>query len=73
MAEVKRKKGESFEALIRKFNKRMQQSGKILQAKKIRFFDKGPNKNKQKELTLRKMEIKAKTEYLKKVGRLKDD
>lgn len=40
MAEVKRKKGETFDALYRRFQRRIQSSGKILQAKKIRFLKK---------------------------------
>ena len=44
MLEVKRKDGESFESLIRRFTKKTIQSGKILQAKKIRFFNKGKSK-----------------------------
>jgi ribosomal protein S21 len=47
--EVKRKDGESFESLIRRFTKKTIQSGKILQAKKIRFFNKGKSKREQKD------------------------
>jgi len=69
MTELKRKKGETFESLLRRFNKRMLQSGKILQAKKIRFLVKEPNKNLAKKLALRRLKIKAKKEYLKKIGK----
>ena len=69
MAESKRKKGETFESLLRRFNKRMLQSGKILQAKKVRFLEKEPNKNLAKKLALRRLKIKAKKEYLKKIGK----
>jgi len=73
MVDVKRKKGESFESLIRKFNKRIQQSGKVLQAKKIRY-DKGTeNKNLRKKLALRRLKINAEREYMKKVGKLKEE
>jgi len=73
MAEAKRKKGETFESLLRRFNKKMMQSGKVLQAKKIRFLDKEPNKNLSKKLALRRQEIKAKKEYLKKIGKLSEE
>ncbi|MCX6743149.1 MAG: 30S ribosomal protein S21 [Candidatus Parcubacteria bacterium] len=69
MTELKRKKGETFESLLRRFNKRMLQSGKILQAKKVRFLEKEPNKNLAKKLALRRLKIKAKKEYLKKIGK----
>ncbi len=70
MTEVKRKKSETFESLLRRFNKRMIQSGKILQAKKIRFKTKGPNKNLAKQLALRRLKIKTKKDYLRKIGKL---
>jgi ribosomal protein S21 len=70
MSEVKRKKGETFESVLRRFNKRMIQSGKILQAKKIRFLTKGPNKNLNKRLALRRLKIKSQKDYLKKIGKL---
>lgn len=73
MSEVKRKKGETFESVLRRFNKRMIQSGKILQAKKIRFLAKGANKNLNKKLALRRLKIKTQKDYLKKIGKLIED
>ena len=70
MTEVKRRKGETFESLLRRFNKRILQSGKILQAKKIRFLVKEPNKNLAKKLALRRLRIRKQKEYLKKIGKL---
>jgi len=72
MAEAKRKKGETFESMLRRFSKKVMQSGKLLQAKKIRFLTKEPNKNLAKKLALRKRDIKAKKEYLKKIGKLEE-
>lgn len=73
MVEVKKKKSESFESLVRKFNRRIQQSGKVLQAKKIRYKEQPVNKNKRKKLTTRRLEINSKKEYLKKTGKIKED
>lgn len=73
MVEVKRKKGESFEALLRRFSKRMQQSGRMLQAKKIRFYETPKNKNAQRDAALRRLYLGAKREYLLKTGKLKED
>jgi ribosomal protein S21 len=73
MVEIKRKKGESFEAMIRKFNKKILQSGKVFQAKKIRYELPKVNKNKRHSLKLRRMEINAEKEWLKKTGRIKED
>ncbi|MBD3359103.1 MAG: 30S ribosomal protein S21 [Candidatus Buchananbacteria bacterium] len=72
MAEAKRKKNETFESLLRRFNKKLMQSGKLLQAKKIRYLTKEPNKNLSKDLALRRKRIKEKRDYLKKIGKLED-
>ena len=48
MVEFKRKKGESFESFLRRFNKRLQQSGKLMTARKKRYFHKDKNENKKK-------------------------
>lgn len=70
MSEIKRKRNESFEAYMRRVKKRWQQSGKILQAKKIRFHDREKSKTARKRSALHRLEIGAKMEYLKKIGRL---
>jgi len=71
--EVKRKRGETFESMMRRFSRRVQQSGKLLQAKKIRFHTSGKSRNLQRASALRREEIKKKREYLKKIGKLKDE
>lgn len=73
MAEVKRKKNETFESLLRRFNKRIMQSGKVLQARKIRYEKRPVNKNRRRESTLFRIEARRKHEYLKKVGKLIED
>lgn len=70
MLEVRRKDGESFESLIRRFTKKTIQSGKILQAKKIRFFNKEKTKRELKDSALRRQKISSHLEYLKKIGKL---
>jgi ribosomal protein S21 len=73
VVDVKRKKGESFESLLRRFSRRLQQSGKALEARKIRFYSDKPNKNKQRQSALRRLEIREKREYLMRIGQLKDE
>lgn len=73
MVEVKRKKNESFEALMRRFSKKIQQSGKMLQTKKIRYFTPKPNKNAVKAAAKRRAEITKKRDYLKKIGKLPEE
>jgi len=71
--DVRRKKGERFETLLRRFNKRIIGSGKIIQARKERFRDKPLNKNKLKSLALRKMKITEKRSWLEKTGQLPEE
>lgn len=68
--EVKKKDGESFESMIRRFTKKTIQSGKILQAKKIRFFSKEKSKRELKDSALRRNTISSKLDYLKRIGKL---
>lgn len=70
MLEVRKKDNESFESLIRRFTKKTIQSGKILQAKKIRFFSKEKSKRELKDSALRRKNISSKLDYLKRVGKL---
>lgn len=73
MTEIKRKKGETFEAMLRRFSKRMQQSRKILQVKKSRYHEKTLSRNLKRQATLHKLKTRAQKEYLTKTGQLKDE
>jgi len=55
---VKRAQGESFEATLRKFNRRLQQSGILSVAKKKMFWEKKLTKRERREQALRKALIK---------------
>jgi ribosomal protein S21 len=68
--EVRKKDNESFESLVRRFTKKTMQSGKILQAKKVRFYSKPKTRRALKESALRRQKITGKIEYLKKTGKL---
>jgi len=73
MAEVKRKKSESFDALFRRFQRRVQSSGRVLQAKKIRFHEKEVKPNQRRAGALRREEKKEEFEYLVRSGKLKPE
>lgn len=73
MSEVKRKKGETFESFVRRFNKRLQQSGKLIQARKIKYFERGKSRNLRRASALRRIKISAQREYLQKIGKLKEE
>lgn len=73
MAEAKRKKGESFESLLRRFKRKIQQSGIILQSRKIRYHQPSKSRNRQRNDALRRMEINEEKDYLRKIGKLRDE
>ncbi len=73
MAEVKRKKAESFDALFRRFQRRTQASGRVLQAKKIRFHEKEANPNQKRTAALRREEKKEEFEYMYRAGKIKPE
>ncbi|MBM3205088.1 30S ribosomal protein S21 [Candidatus Uhrbacteria bacterium] len=73
MVEVKRKKNETVDALLRRFQRRFQQSGKNLEMRKRRFHDAGKNKNQRRGSALRREEMKAQYAYLTKTGQLKEE
>lgn len=71
--EVKRKKGESFEAFFRRFSRRLQQSGKVLDVRASRYFEREPNKNKTRDSALRRLTMGERREYLLKTGKIKEE
>ncbi len=73
MAEVKRKKGETFESLFRRFGKKIQQSGRLLQSKKVRYYESKKNKTATRAAAARREEIRIKRDYLKKIGKLPEE
>ena len=73
VSEVKRKKGESFDSLLRRFSKKVQESGKLLQAKKIRYYSSPKSKNAQREAALRREYLRQHREYLLKTGQATEE
>lgn len=68
--EVKRKKSESTESLLRRFRQRVVQSGVQFRAKQVRYHEKPTSKTKKKQSALRRQDIKSKREYLRRIGKL---
>lgn len=73
MPEIKRKPKESFEGFMRRFTKAVQDSGRLLQAKKIRFTSKEKSRPERRKDALKRESIRLKKEYLKKIGKLKEE
>ncbi|OGL67153.1 hypothetical protein A2856_03745 [Candidatus Uhrbacteria bacterium RIFCSPHIGHO2_01_FULL_63_20] len=73
MVDVKRRKGESFEGLFRRFTRRVQQSGRLLEARKHRFHAPDVSKNSLHRSALRRKDMREKREYLLKTGKLVEE
>ncbi len=70
MVEVKKKDGESFDSLLRRFNRKIQQSGVLVRARRIRFFAPARSRNLLREDALRRAASREKREELKRMGKL---
>jgi ribosomal protein S21 len=73
VAEVKRKKGESFESLLRRFSRKVQDSGKLLQAKKIRYYARPKSKTAKNTAAVRREYLRAKRDFLIKTGQATEE
>jgi ribosomal protein S21 len=51
---VTRKDGEPFESLVRRFNRKVQQSGNLTYARKRMYFEKDLSKREEREIAIRK-------------------
>lgn len=73
MVEFKRKKNESFESFLRRFNKTLIKSRKLNEVRSRQYLQSKRNKNKQKEYALNSRALREKKDYLRKIGKLKDE
>jgi small subunit ribosomal protein S21 len=69
LVEVKRKDGESFESLLRRFNRKIQQSGVLVRARKTRFFEPIKSRNLLREDAIKRSIMRVEREELKKLGK----
>lgn len=70
MVEVKRKDGESFESLLRRFNRKIQQSGILVRARRIQFYEPPKSRNLMRESARRRSELAEERENLRRMGKL---
>ena len=73
MIHVTRKDRESAASLIRRFSKRIQQTGIVLQARKVQFFRKEKSKGQRRESALRREAVRQERETLWKLGKLDEE
>jgi ribosomal protein S21 len=70
--EVRKKDKESTGSLLRRFSRRVQQSGVLLHARRNRFFEKQKTKRQMKESALRRQELRKQRAHLMKLGLLEE-
>jgi ribosomal protein S21 len=73
MSDIKRKKGESFDAFLRRVKRRWLMSGRTIEARKHQHFLPEVSRNRRRTHAVKRSRINERTTYLRKIGRLKDD
>ena len=73
MVKVEKNDGESNESLIRRFVRKVQTSGRLIQAKNNMFVQPKPNKRQLRQSAIRKKKIEEEKDYLRKIGKLEDN
>lgn len=69
--EIKKEGRETSQNLVRRFSRRMKQSGILLRARRSRFWEKEKSPQMKKRSALRRKELKAEYEKLEKLGKAK--
>ena len=67
---INRKEKESSQSLVRRFSKRIRQSGILVQARRIRFRKKSKSKQMKKRSALRKEQMKKEYQKKKRMGEI---
>lgn len=73
MIQVKKKERETPESLIRRFSRRVQQSGVLRKVRRDRFYDKGKSKVDRRSEALYKVKIRKEIDRSKKMGKFDDE
>lgn len=73
MIEVKKKERETSESLIRRFSRRVQQSGVLMRARKVRFRLDEKNRREKRLEALYKVKIRKEIGKLKKMGKFDEE
>lgn len=73
MIHIKRKEKETTESLIRRFSRRVQQSGVLRQVRKLRYRAEEKSKPARRSEALYKVKIRKEIDRLKKLGKFDED
>ncbi|MFH1820752.1 MAG: hypothetical protein ABH805_02465 [Candidatus Nealsonbacteria bacterium] len=68
--EVKKQERETSQSLVRRFGRRIQQSGLLIRARRNRFYVRPKSQQAKKKAALRREELKKEYQQLKKLGKL---
>ena len=71
--EVKKKTGETTRSLLRRFTRRIQQSGVLIRARRARFREKEKSKRERRISAVRRVGINQEKEKLRKLGLLEEE
>lgn len=67
--EIKRNERETSQNLVRRFSRRMKQSGILLRARKARFKKRAKSRQMRKKSALRREQLKKEYEQMEKMGK----
>jgi ribosomal protein S21 len=70
VVEVRRRPNEGAESLFRRFSRKVQQSGVLLQARKVRFYSRKKSRARRREDAKRRVELQKERERLVKLGEI---
>ncbi len=70
--EVRRKEREPVGSLLRRFTRRVKQSGVLLSARRSRFYQKNKTKRQVKESALRREQLRAQRKDMMKMGLIEE-
>ena len=73
MVEVRRRERETTAAMLRRFTRRVQQSGALIHTRKIKFHKSRPTKRQVRESALRRMVLAKERIRLEKLGKSPKD
>jgi len=70
--EVRRQEHETTQSLLRRFSRRIQQSGIMVRARQVRYSERPKSKGARKRAALRKQELKKEYGRLEKLGETRE-
>lgn len=73
MVEVRRRPHETTGAMLRRFTRRVQQSGILIRARKMKSYEHAPTRRAKRARALRRLKVTKERERLAKLGKLEEE